>query len=373
MNLSNSMFIKEYNDNLLLLKINSISVGLSDILGRIVEYRCDRDISSVNSIVDILNTLFQNDQDIDFGISKIVSATAINTPESKFDISNSYYHLKLKLDSDRIIWLDEIYGNALKRNLKAVKKVFSLLHNINTGGTFANIDNIISKIREIMDVNEIRNNFQIEKNILSQKENISSSYLKKLPYDFLYHMVSIDNLKDILKLGLLSKEEVTNKSLLKVDISNKKVNNLRERPNPLDQRNIHSFVPLYINPKNPMQYYLNKNNTMKDCIIIKVTPKVLLHKDALITDGNAASKITQFYDSIEKVNETTWQVLNGRYWVNFPDGKRKMCSEVLVHKKIEQFYLESIVLKNTVLLPRLLKLFPNHYGVNIEIDSTIFF
>ena len=88
----------------------------------------------------------------------------------------------------------------------------------------------------------------------------------------------------------------------------------------------------------------------------------------LFSDGNAASKKTQFYDSLNDLDKIPWDVLNGKYWGDFPDGKRKRCAEVLVYPRIDPQFITSIHVCCELLLSQLIEKHPN-----VKLSKHLFF
>ena len=78
----------------------------------------------------------------------------------------------------------------------------------------------------------------------------------------LYHMTHIDNLQSIFQNGLLSHTNARNNNFMKGDIANNDVNNRRSGLEPIYNRPIHDYTPLYFNPRNPMLYV--RKNIQKD-------------------------------------------------------------------------------------------------------------
>ena len=59
-------------------------------------------------------------------------------------------------------------------------------------------------------------------------------------------------------------------------------------------------------------------------------------------------------------------------WIKGADSQRVMCSEVLVPERVEVFYINRIILRDTLILENVMRLFPNHKEIKIEIDEEYF-
>lgn len=150
-------------------------------------------------------------------------------------------------------------------------------------------------------------------------------------FNVFYHMTHVDNLESIRDHGLLSKHEVSARGLLRKDIANPSVQQRRESAEPCFKRSIHSYVPLYLNPRNPMLY--NCKEIQESIVILQVGTDVVDRLDHVFTDGNAASDDTEFsYDPC--VIESSLPVLSAESWTDFYGGKRRRCAEVLVFPRV---------------------------------------
>ena len=158
----------------------------------------------------------------------------------------------------------------------------------------------------------------------------------------LWHLTHRDNIPDILTEGILSNTTVFNdfNHAHPVDISDHGAQKWRERPDPHFNRKIHDYTPLYISIRNPMLY--RRKELQHELCLVEIAPSVLDNKEFLISDGNASSRDTFFYKSLDKLPLLPWDVLNARFWSDFKDGKRKKCAEVLIHPKIEPKHINRI-------------------------------
>lgn len=367
------MFLESYNNNSYLRLLSKSLAILSEVntfLERILQ--CE-EYDRIEKLQEIYSSAFSNNEYFDFSINKIFKSTIFGYTHLNHTQGNSYYHLRLKLRGDDIQWLDDLYGGYLSRILKLLTSTFSKIDDLSIEFNERKIKkykNIVDEVKEELD---LFLNYHSHREIVERRNKLVKEKLALLPHGGLFYLASIENLASILSNGIISHKLAHGKQLIKVDISNTQVNNLRNREEPIHKRNIQDYVPLYINPKNPMQYVLSKNGLRSKLIIIKVNPNVLVNEDAIFSDGNAASHKTKFYKSVEDFNKLNWICINDIYWTNHTDGKRFRCSEVLVYKRIGQEYFEEINIFDGNLLDMVLKSFPNHYGVNVCINKKLFF
>jgi hypothetical protein len=147
----------------------------------------------------------------------------------------------------------------------------------------------------------------------------------------LHYITHKRNLESIRSRGLLSLNEVLRRGLSRADISDQDVQSLRERREPIWNRSIHDYVPLYLNPKNPM---LSKRRELRDeLVILKIQRGVARSGEVIFCDGNAASAATKF-SLDEQILTSCREALRAEYWTGVEDGKRRRMAEVLVHQRV---------------------------------------
>ncbi len=329
----------------------------------------------IGNLAEYYSKIFSSDKlrdHIYFKIERIYKSVYLRNPVTH-NKGNSYYHLTLKLSSSEIIWLDKLYDNLLSRVIKLYRHLFSKIDNYFISLNTEQIEkyhSVISKIKlEVEKFLEYVEHREIE----NQREKLSNLHLQKIPFGGLFYIAHLENIESILKLGILSHNIAHEKGVVNVDISNKQVNERRNRIESTLGGNIHDFAPLYINPKNPMLYYLCLNGNREILVLLSISPHILLHDDVFFSDGNAAIRSTRFYNNINDFNRLNWTVIKDNYWTKHPDGKRIMCSEVLVKNTIPLYFINSIYVYNENTLNKILPMFPNHLGITTEINNKLFF
>lgn len=183
----------------------------------------------------------------------------------------------------------------------------------------------------------LKKDYEQQIDVISKSRKHYSKLLDEVGVDFLYHMTHLDNLKCILQFGILSHNRAHKKGLLAKDISDRTVNRRRVK--------IHNHVPLYFNPKNPMLY--RRRNIQDELVILCVNRELLFSEKVVITDGNAASDSTNFYNSISDLKKIDWNIIRSEFWSDFADGKRIRCAETLIPDKISLTNIEQIVCSNS--------------------------
>lgn len=194
--------------------------------------------------------------------------------------------------------------------------------------------------------------------------------LNQYQITYLYHMTHKSNLENILRNGLLSHNEA-HRGLNQIDIADNEVNTRRGKREPIFNRSIHDYVPLYFNPKNPMLF--RRKNIQNDIVIIAIDSNLLLGQNVLFTDGNAASQTTSFYNSLNNLNRLNWQCIRSEYWNDYQDGKRIKCAEVLVYPKIEVSSIKKIICNNQVTLNFVRTKIRANSSIASEVNNNLYF
>jgi hypothetical protein len=102
--------------------------------------------------------------------------------------------------------------------------------------------------------------------------------------------------------------------------------------------------------------------------LIEISLSVLSECDFLFTDGNAAARNTKFYNTTDNLDKLPFDVLNASYWNEFPDGKRKRSSEVLVYPLIEPKHIIKLHCCSTSTLQYL-----SQFRIPVKISEELFF
>lgn len=156
----------------------------------------------------------------------------------------------------------------------------------------------------------------------------------------LWHITSRDNVPSMYRHGLLSRHQMHRKGLPLTDLSDHVVQGCRAGRHGCLPHALHDYVPLYLRAKNPMLFCRRHYNPT--LCLVAINPAVMLNNEFAITDGNAASWSTQFYDRLSDLRLLDWEALDCEYWHHVPDGKRKRCAEVLIHPRVAPGYIMGV-------------------------------
>lgn len=185
-------------------------------------------------------------------------------------------------------------------------------------------------------------------------------------FPYFYHVTHKKNIQTILKYGILSHAEAHSRGLIKEDISDPAAQRWRERTEPVFNRAIQRYTPLYLNPLNPMFYRLK--NIADELVILKLGKNILNSHQHLFADGNGASRDTKFSTN-EKVLEGSIDVLTASNWTDFDDGKRKRCAEVLIYPNVKPLEIDEVICRNYYLAEELSMSLP----LPVSVDESLFF
>ncbi|MES2704285.1 MAG: DarT ssDNA thymidine ADP-ribosyltransferase family protein [Bacteroidota bacterium] len=204
-----------------------------------------------------------------------------------------------------------------------------------------------------------------------ERIKLQEDHLDRFRIEYLYHMTHKNNLQNIIQNGLLSHNQARNNGLTQVDIADSQVNDRRSRNEPIYQRSIHDYVPLYFNPKNPMLF--RRGNIQNDIVILAIDRSLLYQPHTVFTNGNAAATATLFYSNPNSLSNLNWNCINAEYWNDIIDGKRIKCAEVLVFPSIATNAIKKIYCNN-----QQTKLFVEgrlrpRDGISVEIKSNLYF
>ena len=207
---------------------------------------------------------------------------------------------------------------------------------------------------------------------LNRESNKMMKAVRKSKVKALYHITHFENLSNILQYGLASHNLAHKNKLLSKDISLLEVNQLRNRKEPIFNRNLHDYVPLYFNPRNAMLYL--RQMTENDLVILKL-PNVLLSREgSIFTAGNAAAKGTRIYHSVEDFKKLPLDtIVDSQSWFMKPGIKHAMCAEVLVYERIDLPHIKTIYTKYPDLASRVKTLVGNDSHIKVKSDDSYFF
>ena len=188
---------------------------------------------------------------------------------------NSMHFINIQIVSDDLKFIDKIYSNRLTGLLRSYKNIFTVFDN----PTHTIKSEVITRQESVLtEILKKKSSLITEQNnrlhIRHKKEKLNKEIISSLPFDGFYHMTHIDNVSGILKNGMLSFNTLKNNEF--VNIANEEIRCKRDRIESIYDRSILDYVPLYINPRNPMM--LSDNIRSEDNILLlEILPHILIH------------------------------------------------------------------------------------------------
>ena len=157
-----------------------------------------------------------------------------------------------------------------------------------------------------------------------------------------YYIAHIDNLKSILKNGILSRSKAKSGFFAKF-LSGKKITSIHaedivqirkdKQHKLLKGRSLWDYANLYFQPRNPMLYRVIHEFNAENIIVLQINSDIINNNEILITDGNAASSTTEFFETPDKgLSALDVEQCKKEYWND--SDKRKFMAELLVYSHI---------------------------------------
>lgn len=199
----------------------------------------------------------------------------------------------------------------------------------------------------------------------------------------IYHFTHIDNLSVLINTGaILCKNGMTKGNYNYRSSAFDNVQTQRQTyPVPVfPNGTIHDYVPFYFNSLSPMLYTIKNGNVdgveMQNLVFFKSTVQAAETAGCqfVFTNGHGIMALSDYYNNLADLDKIPWEVVNAKYWNDFPDGKRLRQSEFLVHEKFDWDLVQTIgVYSNTILnkVRTLVNTLPHQ--PNVKIKSNWFF
>lgn len=141
--------------------------------------------------------------------------------------------------------------------------------------------------------------------------------------------------------------------------------------------NLHDYVPFYFAPRSPMLYTISRGNVPnfqkgQTSIVYLVSSVQTVTRERIpfvFTDGHAIMFYSDFYNSIEDLDQIDWNVMSSRYWNDtneYPDRKRKRQAEFLVFEYFPVKCITEIGVMNNKVKQEVEKIIINN-GLSIPI------
>lgn len=198
---------------------------------------------------------------------------------------------------------------------------------------------------------------------------------------YFYYIAHIDNLKSILENGILARNQINKNesSIFAKFRRTKKITSIHaediiqirkdKQHKLLKGRSLWDFANLYFQARNPMLYRVIHEFKAENIIVLQINSDIINSGDILITDGNAASSTTEFFEDTNKgLNALDSEQFKKEYWND--SDKRKFMAELLVYNHIPSDKIIGIHVANEAVADKIRK---EMGPLNIVPDSKMFF
>ena len=154
----------------------------------------------------------------------------------------------------------------------------------------------------------------------------------KIPKEF-YYITHIDNLKSILKHGILSHSK---RSKIKLS-GTKSIHNedviQRRKNKKFKNKSLWDYTNVYFQARNPMLYTVIDRFGLKNIVVLQINSDIIQSNNIGVADGNAASDITQFFENKDQgLSVLDSKQFKTEYWN--ASNKRQLMAELLVYEYI---------------------------------------
>ena len=195
-----------------------------------------------------------------------------------------------------------------------------------------------------------------------------------------YYITHKNNLKSILESGIWSRSQlqtVKNRLLTTIGLRQKTTpihseDVIKKRKNKqFNGRSLWNYANVYFQPRNAMLYSLVKGKIgTKNIVILQINSDIIDTSGAGLTDGNAASQNTKFFDDIDQgLKALEKNQFDKTYWNE--TTKRTIMAEALIPHQIPKEKIMSIYTADQVTADQIRK---DHTGaLNIIPDPNMFF
>ncbi len=175
----------------------------------------------------------------------------------------------------------------------------------------------------------------MEKSEIMSPKSIKEGYL-------LYHQTKLNNLKSIIKYGLLSRSIITSQNLHFEDVADPQI--IAERiENGLDV-----YVPFHFHPRTTFDYKIRYNNPNESFIFLCMYRERAEKRNALILTAHPLSNMQpQIYTYAEGINKIDWSTMELTQ-KNIGYNSQVRMAECLIKDKVEISDISFIYAKDEI-------------------------
>ncbi|MCH8333549.1 DUF4433 domain-containing protein, partial [Candidatus Sumerlaeota bacterium] len=130
----------------------------------------------------------------------------------------------------------------------------------------------------------------------------------------LHCITPIDNVASIVEHGILCHNEVRRRDLKHCSVAMPEIQERREGKSVLGGKLLHEYANLYLNARNPMMF--KRHDRHQEICVLRISKLVLHEEGVVISDRNASSGYTRFYQSPAGLKSIEREVVFARYWTH---------------------------------------------------------
>ncbi len=164
-----------------------------------------------------------------------------------------------------------------------------------------------------------------------------------------YYISHKDNLKSILKRGILSRSQIKAGLFAKIGLGQKTKSIHDEsiiqsrKSRKFKNRSLWDYANVYFQARNPMLYRVIKEFGKEEIVVLQINSDILDIPGSGITDGNSASPNAIIFEDInEGLSALDKTLFEKGHWINIENGKRKIMAEALIPDQIPTEKITSI-------------------------------
>lgn len=199
----------------------------------------------------------------------------------------------------------------------------------------------------------------------------------------LFHITHLDNIAGIAQRGLLCRKRIQSQAVPYVDLSDAGCQARRTDRRLGEQTvNLHHYVPLFINPRNPMLWRLWRTLIEQghdgELAILEVSGEPADWRASLLADGIASSGDTRLVHASDPDAPAAldWSAIQRSSWADAPrEVQRKMMAEVLVQGTLAPRHIRKVWVQKPSAIQKLSERLPSAAlrHCRVDEDNTLFF
>lgn len=170
----------------------------------------------------------------------------------------------------------------------------------------------------------------------------------------LFHITHLDNVPGILERGLLSRHWIKARGIPYIDLSDPACQRRRTQRMVADTTvDLHSYVPLFVNPRNAMLFRLWRSLSQRGedgrLVILELSGEAADWKASLLADGIASSSLTRLFRSFDPQGRQAldWCSLQQSRWpAETSEDRRRRMAEVLVSGSLSRRHIRKVWLQH---------------------------